>query len=260
MAVILCLVCSIIVSGAAVYLRPLQEANKADDRRRNILEVAGLADRPGSLEERFALIEARVVDLASGRFVTDIDPAAFDQRAASRDPATSEPVDADLDIASIKRQAHRAKVWFVRDEPGGPIQRLVLPVHGYGLWSTLYGFVSLQSDGRSASRLKFYEHAETPGLGGEVDNPDWRALWQGKTLLDSDGEPVIRVIRGNVGADDPGADYKVDGLAGATLTSKGVQNLMVYWLGEQGFGPLLERLRACAGAGRGVPASLGDCE
>ena len=90
----------------------------------------------------------------------------------------------------------------------------------------------------------FYQHAETPGLGGEVDNPKWKGLWLGKTLFDAEGKLAIRIIKGNVDAQSPQATHQVDGLAGATLTSKGVDNLLHFWLGQNGFGPFIANLRA----------------
>ncbi len=120
---------------------------------------------------------------------------------------------------------------------------MILPVRGYGLWSTLYGFLALESDGNTIAGLGFYEHGETPGLGGEVDNPRWKAQWPGKEVYE-DGDPVIRLIKGSVDPNAANAEHKVDGLAGATLTSKGVTNLLQFWLGERGFKPFLDNLKS----------------
>ncbi|NNM01033.1 MAG: Na(+)-translocating NADH-quinone reductase subunit C [Gammaproteobacteria bacterium] len=241
-AVVLCLVCSILVSGAAVMLRPVQQANKTLDRQRNILEIAGIPADEGRIAKAFGSIEARVVDLANGSYVGDLDPLTYDARKAARDPARSTELQGGSDIARIGRLAQHATVYLMRE--GDRITRVILPVHGYGLWSTLYGFLALEGDGRTISGLKFYEHAETPGLGGEVDNPDWRAQWAGKVAYDEAGYPAIEVVRGKA---DPASDayqHQVDGLSGATLTSKGVENLVRFWLGPLAFGPYIERLRA----------------
>jgi Na+-transporting NADH:ubiquinone oxidoreductase subunit C len=118
---------------------------------------------------------------------------------------------------------------------------LVLPIQGLGLWSTLYGFLAIDADGNTIRGITYYQHAETPGLGGEVDNPRWKSLWPGRKIYD-DGEPAIQVIKGAAGppAQDP---YRVDGLSGATLTSNGVTFMLEFWLGPNGFGPYLDRLR-----------------
>ncbi len=76
-----------------------------------------------------------------------------------------------------------------------------------------------------------------------MDNPNWKAQWPGKELFDASGKPVIRIVKGGVDPASPDAKHQVDALAGATLTSNGVDRLIQFWLGEQGFGPLLARLR-----------------
>ena len=233
-ALVLCLVCSLVVSGAAVYLRPLQEENKALDRKKNILDVAGLLAPGIDVERRFAeQIESRIVDLATGEFNDDIDPDSYDQRAAARDPETSIAIPRTDDVAGIGRRAEYASVYIVRD--GDDLAQLVLPMHGYGLWSTMYGFLALESDLQTVASIKFYDHGETPGLGGEIDNPTWQAKWVGKKIYDDAGAPRLRVIKGPVDAGAADIDYQVDGISGSTLTGFGVSNMLEYWLGENGF-------------------------
>jgi Na+-transporting NADH:ubiquinone oxidoreductase subunit C len=128
-------------------------------------------------------------------------------------------------------------------EKDGKLESLILPIRGYGLWSTLHGFMAVKADLNTVVGMGFYQHAETPGLGGEVDNPNWKGLWPGKQLFDAQGKPVIRIVKGGVDPASPEAKHQVDALAGATLTSNGVDRLIQFWLGEQGFGPLLARLR-----------------
>lgn len=240
-ALALCVVCSIVVSAAAVVLKPAQEVNKTRDLKRNILMAAGLYDAGLTIEEQFQRVDSRVVDISTGQYATDIDPEGFDQRAAAKDPATSVALDSDADIANIIRQSRYAMVYLVNDE-AGDLSKVILPVHGYGLWSTLYGFVALESDGNTIAGLGFYEHKETPGLGGEVDNPRWKDLWKGKQVY-RDGAVAISVVKGSVEQGSDAANWQVDGLSGATLTSRGVSNLVQYWLGEDGFEPYLRNLR-----------------
>ncbi|MGB1557022.1 MAG: Na(+)-translocating NADH-quinone reductase subunit C [Oceanococcaceae bacterium] len=237
-ATTLCLVCSVAVSAAAVFLRPVQEANKAADLQKNIVAVAGVDMQGRSVADVFAGFEARVVDLDKGVFTDAVDPANYDQRKAAKDPAQAEALSGAEDIASIKRREHYATVYIVRDAAGG-IERLILPVRGYGLWSTLWGYVALEGDANTVIGLSFYEHAETPGLGGEVDNPAWKALWEGKQIYGDAGKVQVELVKGSHG-DDP---HKVDALSGATLTSNGVTYLMQFWMGDKGFKPFLNNLR-----------------
>ena len=169
-------------------------------------------------------------------------PESYDQRKAAKDPQRSERLSGKEDIAGIKSQANVAEVFLARGDDGD-LSRIILPVHGYGLWSTLYGFLALEPDANTVSGLGFYEHGETPGLGGEVDNPKWKALWEGKKLYGEQGEVEIQVVKGAVDSKTPNAEHKVDGLAGATLTSNGVSNLLRFWVGENGFGPYLKRMQ-----------------
>lgn len=241
-AAIVCVVCAVVVSSSAVTLRERQEANQLLEKQRNVLVAAGLAAEDESLESedvaaRFAPIRQVVIDLRTGDESASTDPALFDQRAATRNADTSR--EAPENDAGLARVAHEALVYEVRD--GETLELVILPVEGLGLWSTLYGFVALDADLQTIQGLTFYQHGETPGLGGEVDNPRWKSLWPGRRAFEDD-EPRIEVIRGRAGApeDDP---HRVDGLAGATMTGRGVTNLLRFWLGEEGFRPYLERLR-----------------
>lgn len=246
-ALSLCLVCSIFVAVAAVGLKPIQKANKDLDRKQNILAAAGMLDPSKSVDEIFESIETRFVNMDTGEFATDnelsdlgINPLTYDQNVAAKDPALSESIPVEQDIASIKRRAKISSVYIVKS--GDDIERIILPVKGYGLWSTMYGFMALEGDFNTVIGFGFYDQAETPGLGGEVDNPSWKALWKGKSVYNDSGEAVLSLAKGSVDATDPNAKYRVDGLSGATLTSRGVTNLVHYWLGAQGFGPFLTKL------------------
>ncbi|MEM9289915.1 MAG: Na(+)-translocating NADH-quinone reductase subunit C [Pseudomonadota bacterium] len=237
-ALILCLVASTAVSYLAVALRPAQQLNKLKDKQMNILQVAGLYEPGIDVVEAFAAFEPRLLDLRAGTFTDDFDAASFDSRAASQDPDLS--IVLEEDPASIGRQSKYVTVYLLRDDAGG-VDRVILPIHGYGLWSTLYGFIALEEDGNEIYGLQFYEHGETPGLGAEVDNPRWKAQWRGKRIADASGDIAIQVAKTQSAA---GADYHIDALSGATLTSDGVNNLVKFWMGEQGYAPFLANLKS----------------
>lgn len=240
-AFLLCLVCSIIVSGAAVILKPTQLANKALDRKTNILAAAGIETEGQDIDALFSQFDARIVDLDKGVYTKELDADSYDQRKAAKDPNYSDALDDDIDIAGINRRERFATVYLLEKE--GQLDRIIIPVHGYGLWSTLYGFLALEGDGNTVAGLGFYSHAETPGLGGEVDNPRWKSQWVGKRVFDAQGKPAVELVK-SVDPKDPKAIHRVDGLSGATLTSNGVENLLLFWLGEKGFGSYLANLRA----------------
>lgn len=237
-AVAVCLVASMVVSAAAVALRPMQAVNALKDKQVNILQVAGIYEPGVDVLEAFEAFEPHVLELATGQFTDQFDAASFDDRAAADDPATSRALEDDP--AGIGRQSNFVTVYLLRNSEGG-IDKVILPLHGYGLWSTLYGFIALEANGNDIFGLQFYEHAETPGLGAEVDNPRWKALWNGKRLTDDSGALQISVTKVAPAA---GADYHIDALAGATLTTVGVHNLVQFWMGEAGYKPFLDNLKA----------------
>lgn len=239
---VLCLVCAVVVSGAAVGLKTHQQEQRLLDKQRNILGVAGLIT-PGMsnhdvLSTFHTRITPRLVDLNSGALLEQA-PAQFDAIAALKDPAQRRLLDAEHDPAGIKWRSNIVEIYLVRDADRTPRQ-LILPIYGNGLWSMMHAFVALEPDGRTVRGIAYYEHGETPGLGGEVENPRWRQQWVGKKLLDDQGNPAIRVMKGSAPPDDPVA---VDGLSGATLTARGVQHSFDFWLGDLGFGPFLKRVR-----------------
>ena len=243
-SVLLCVICSVVVSAAAVILKPKQVANKDLDRKTNILAAAGLLQPGKSVDEMFEQITTKVVDMNTGKYTDAVDGAKFDIQKAAKDPALSEVLPREKDIASIKRQPKYMPVYVVEDNNGG-MDKVILPVHGYGLWSTLYGFLALEGDLNTVVGLGFYSHAETPGLGGEVDNPAWKAVWPGKKVYaDNMLQPELQLIKGKVDASTPNGEYKVDGLSGATLTANGVTNLVQFWMGTDGYAPFLANLRA----------------
>ncbi len=237
-AFLVCLACAVVVSTASVGLRPAQLDNRMQYRQINILRAADLYQPGMDVRAAFERIDRRFVDIDTGAYVER--PEDYDPLRAARDPAASRPVTPDP--ASIRRQANVAEVFLAYDDDGD-VNRIILPVHGYGLWSTMYGFLALEADANTVAGIGFFEHGETPGLGGEIDNPRWQRNWQGKQLFDDDGEVAIRVLKGAVGEGTPGHEHLVDGLSGATLTTNGVNNLVRFWVGEAGFGPYLERMR-----------------
>jgi Na+-transporting NADH:ubiquinone oxidoreductase subunit C len=223
-------------------LKPAQQANQQNDFNKNLLQAAGLYQEDLSVAEQFEQVETKIVDLRTGKFTDDVDADSYNQRAAAKDPSVSDTLDKKDDIAGLKRKEFYAPVYLVNDEDG--LDKVILPIRGYGLWSTLYGFLALEADLQTVVGIGYYEHGETPGLGGEVDNPAWKALWPGKKVFSESGAMALEVIKGKVSAVTPAAEHKVDGLSGATLTTKGVDNMVKYWLGDGGFGPFISNLKA----------------
>lgn len=247
----LCVICSIVVSGTAVLLKPMQDANRVLDRNINILSAAGMFDAAinsdDEVEQIFSQFTPRIVDLQAGRFATDseldelqINIENYDQRTVINNTNYSEAIVQSQDLANLKRRVIYPMVYLIED--AGEVDTIVLPISGYALWGILYGFLALEGDANTVKGLAFYEMKETPGLGAEVRNPSWTGLWPGKRVYNDAGEVSLRIVKG-AGS----GDYQIDGLSGATLTSRGVDNLIQYWLGEEGYGPLLADIRNSRG-------------
>ncbi len=247
-AAAVCAVCSVVVATSAVVLKDKQDFNARLDKQKKILSVSGLVDESQKISGKEAVamfderVRTRVVDLETNTFAENeqaILDSGYDQQKAASDKETS--VVAPKNSAQVARIPEYALVYEVLDE-NNDVQRIVLPVEGKGLWSTLYGYIALEKDLNTIAGLTFYKHGETPGLGGEVDNPRWKGLWPGRQAYGEDGDVKIRVIKGAAGTPEE-APFSVDGLSGATITSNGVTHLLEFWLGENGLGPFLDNYR-----------------
>lgn len=243
-----CLVCSILVSAAAVSLSGIQAQNKKLDKLKNILMAGDLYARGVDAEKTYEEnIRPQIINLENGNVVPEeeyndrLNPEKFDIKKMADDSKYGKQIPGEEDTAGIKRQPKFMVVYKVMKD--GQVEKTILPVYGKGLWSTMYGFIALGKDLKTVSGFTFYEHGETPGLGGEVDNPRWKQLWVGKKAFDDNWNVVIEVIKGTVDPTSPKAASQIDGLSGSTLTTRGVDNLVKYWLGNNGYGPYLANLR-----------------
>lgn len=249
-AAAVCVVCSIFVAGSAVGLHERQIANATLDRQTKVLDVAGLidngaqigADEIGRIFDES--IRPMIIDFTSGEYDDAVDPETYDATRLVLDPATSWVPPANP-AKVLRRPVHGLVYHVVGDD--GTVSQFIFPIEGKGLWSTLKGFLALDRDLQTIRGITYYDHKETPGLGGEVDNPKWKALWPGRKAFGEDGAPQISVVKGQAGtpADDP---HRVDGLSGATITSRGVTHMLDFWLGEHGYGPYINRIQGEGGA------------
>ena len=242
-AFVICLVCSLVVSFAAVNLRDLQKENATNNQSIKILQAAKIYDSSIDVKIQFSKLEMKYVDFNSGKILDSYENFViedYDQLKSTRNPNLSTSLNASEDIAIIKNRENVGKFFIVRNEDSS-IDKLILPIRGYGLWGTLYGYMAIEEDFNTVAGLEFYDHKETPGLGAEVDNPKWKAMWPGKKIYEND-EVKLAVMKGKVETDDANIDYKVDGLSGATLTSRGVTNMISYWFGESGYAKLFKEL------------------
>lgn len=229
------LVCSLLVAMAAVMLQKRQARNAAQEKQLNIVKAAGLYEEGKSVDELYAAIEAKVIDRETGKF-EQVSADQFDSNEAFTKDDLSTVLAANG--AGLGRVPNDLKVYLLKK--GDKLEKVILPVRGKGLWGMMYGFLAMEADGKTVSGITFYEHKETPGLGGEIVNPKWQALWVGKKPYE-DGKADIQLVK-TVSQTPEVAAQQVDMLAGATLTSRGVQDTINFWLGENGYKPFLATL------------------
>ena len=238
--------CSVLVSGSAIVLKERQNKNKIMDVKRNLLISSGVISPDVTNEktilEAYKNVTELAIDIRTGQIITGMDVASLDTRKLAKAPGKNIKLSSDDDIAKIKTVSKISKVYLVKNS-SKVVEKIVLPVHGKGLWSTMYGFLALAPDTKTVKGLGFYEHGETPGLGGEIDNPNWKKLWVNKAVLGDDFSPQMVVVKGQVDHSKKSNANKVDGLSGATITSNGVQALVNFWVSDSGFGPFLNKYR-----------------
>ncbi len=241
------LICSSLVSGAVVILRPIQLNNQMVERSRNIMKLTGLVAEgvtPSDEEmlELYRDMDVRILDIDKAEFKDDMDPLSFDQRRAVNDPDMGVDIPLNQDLAALGRRSRYAPVYKVLKEDGS-LDRLILPVYGTGMWSTIYGYIALESDLNTIAAVTFYEQNETPGLGDQIMRPEWQAQWVGRRIYDELGDARFAVNHGKV---EPGSStwlYEVDALTGATVTADAVTAMIRYWFGPNGYRDFLKALR-----------------
>ena len=243
-----CLVCSLLVSTAAVKLFPLQEVNRKLDKVKNILVAGELYNEETDIAKTYdEKIEPVLIELATGEPVSEenfddvLNEEDFDITVLANHPEYGRSIPQPQDFADIKVSPKYMLVYFIKE--GEEINKIILPVYGKGLWSTMYAFLALDKDLKTVTGVTFYEHGETPGLGGEIENPRWNNLWKGKEAFDENNNVQLEIIKGVVNRNRPEANYQIDGLSGATITARGVDKMIKFWLGDNGYTPFLNKLR-----------------
>ena len=245
------LVCSILVTAAAVSLQPIQQAYQDLERNRILVRISGAGDAVDEMSDRqviaaFQNLDARLVDLDRGVFDETYNPNTFDARKAAAPQQFTVVIPDDQDVAGLGRRLSLVTVYLVQE--GDELQRVILPVYGQGMWSTLYGFIAIENDLNTIAGMTIYGQEETPGIGDRILRPDWQARWRGRKLYDEQNVFRFRISQGDIDPDSPAAVYQVDGLTGATVTINGLMNVMRYWFGPHGFATFLKNFSTTSGS------------
>jgi Na+-transporting NADH:ubiquinone oxidoreductase subunit C len=243
---VICFVCAVLVSTAVVILQPKQEMNRRLEKMKHVIQVADLAEIEDDIEGIFSQqVSPILIDLRTGRelsereYTIELNLKNYDFKKIIKNPELITKIPRQEDIAGLVTAPRY--ILLYRIKMGNQYNQLIFPVYGKGLWSTLYGFLSLDfSDLNTIRGITFYEHGETPGMGGEVDNSVWKKTWKGKKIFGKNGRVKLRVVKGSA---DRSSDHEIEGLSGATITGRGVENIIKFWFGKNGYGRYLKNLQ-----------------
>lgn len=225
-------VCAVFVSGVTVLLRPIRTANRAAEEQARIEElVRGIPGMANLLEESGGALSTVVIDLESGRAAADVTPETLE--AALADPANWTALEPEADLAGLGQRPDFAQIFLLRNEGG--ISLALLPMTGQGYGGRIDAILALHGDMNTIAGVAVTGHSETPGLGGRIEEASWRASFPGTETRNAGGAIQFQVARGQAAS-----IYEVDGITGATRTGAGVTRMVRFWLGPEGYGPLID--------------------
>jgi len=214
-AAVLTIVCGGVLAWASEGLKEKQQANIDLEQKRNILSAVIELKEGENIAALYAKkVKALVVDY-QGNVKPGLQPKDVVVAAEYKKPADQRL----LPVYEFKSETDSTKTEYV-----------VVPVYGYGLWNNIWGFIALQSDMNTVQGVKFQHAGETPGLGARIESDEEvQNRYKGKTFFDGDKLMSITMMKGE-GNDWSGDKHKVDGMSGATLTGKGVNNMLADYL------------------------------
>ncbi|KPJ78014.1 MAG: NADH:ubiquinone oxidoreductase subunit C [Deltaproteobacteria bacterium SG8_13] len=196
-AVVMCIVCSILLTTASRGLQRFQEKNILMDMRRNILKSVNLVKE--GVPYSYGEIEKLFTD--------NIQPIWVDPSGRQ--------------VEENRRSEQDFRLYLYTQN--GSATAYIVPINSRGLWGKIHGYLAIESDGSTVSGFTVYKHSETPGLGGEIEKQWFQNNWVGKKIVDQAGQFVsIGIAKGAVTDKIPPAKQMnyVDGISGATLTGK----------------------------------------
>ena len=212
----LTVVCALALAFASISLKDRQDANIAREKKLNILSTVMTVDETADVDKLYSeRITEKVVDfngqVGADKKASDIDVAKQYKEAAEK---------RQLPVYEVKSTSNPEVVEFV-----------VVPVYGYGLWNNIWGYVALKSDFNTIEGVKFQHAGETPGLGARIEAAEIQDRYKGKTVFEAGKIASVVMQKGEVGNEKYASEqHKVDGMSGATLTGKGVNNMLQDYL------------------------------
>jgi len=210
----LTVVCAVALAFASVSLKDRQDANIAREKKANILATVVTLGENDNVEQIYAQkIRSYVID-----FEGNLREGIAAEKVSIADEYKKRPAERLLPVYEFRSESDPNKVEFT-----------VLPVYGFGLWNNIWGFVALKSDFNTVQGVKFQHAGETPGLGARIESGEIQERFRDKTIFEAGKVIAVSMEKGE-GMDYTSDSHKVDGMSGATLTAKGVNNMLKDYL------------------------------
>ena len=204
---------SLLLALTSTQLKDLQEFNIELDKKKNILKCIG---RDLSLMKADEIIE---------EYKNNISNIILKLNGDIVDNIASENLESVPNKSTGEVKYFLNNIEYLPAYKSSNPEAFIIPISGKGLWSTLFGYFALEMDLNTVIGITFYKHGETPGLGGEVEKKWFQNNFVGKKIFNQTGELVsIKVVKGKVNDVYSGEalNHGVDGISGATITSRGV--------------------------------------
>lgn len=208
---LLTVACGGLLAFASISLKDRQDANVALEQKGNILSTVTTLPEGTDVQQFYnKRIRGFVVD-ARGEVVPNLEPSKVVVAAEYK----KKPDQRVLPVYE-----------FVSETDPNKVEAVVVPVYGYGLWNNIWGFVALESDFNTVRGIKFSHVGETPGLGARIETAEIQDRYKGKKIFDQGNVLVSIIMMKGEGMNYADEHHKVDGMSGATLTAKGVNNML----------------------------------
>jgi len=205
-AAIMVILVAAVLASVSMALKPKQVMNTEIEKKQSILASVKIESTPADAEKIYAekIVNQYVVNVKGEQVEGD----AFN-----------------IDLKKERAKAHEDMLLPVFECQTSEGLKYILPLRGTGLWGPIWGFISVNEDMNTIYGANFDHQGETPGLGAEISTPIFEDPFVGKKIFDESGT-LVSIIVAKVGQDAP-AEHKVDGISGGTITSKGLEKMLL---------------------------------
>ncbi len=204
---IMCLVSGLLLTAASTGLKERQNRNIEIDKQKNVLKSVGLIKKEVTYSD--SEIEFLFKENIKEYFVGPTGEILESNEKAN-------------DLLQLYLYNKNSK-----------LESYIIPIETRGLWGKIKGYLALKNDGSTIVGFSVYSHAETPGLGGEIEQNWFQSNFVGKRIINDKNNFVsINIAKGKVkdAISEDMKDNYVDGISGATLTgsylSKGLSSIL----------------------------------